>query len=45
MHYEKWHLGIYENLVATRAELMSVLVFGEKKRMDKNLTFKNLGNV
>ncbi len=49
LHYEKLHMGIdtsiYGNLVATRAELMSVLVFGEKKRMDKNLTFKNLGNV
>ena len=49
LHYEKLHLGIdtsiYENLLATRAELMSVLVFGEKRRIDKNLAFKNLGTV
>ena len=49
LHYEKLHLGIdtsiYENLLATRAGLMSVLVFGEERRIDKNLAFKNLGNV
>ena len=49
LHYDKFHLGIdsaiFENLVASRAELQAVLNFGVKLRRDKNTNITDFGNV
>ena len=49
LHYDKFHLGIdsaiFENLVASRAEIQAVLNFGVKLRRDKNTNITDFGNV